>query len=167
VLKSTLQKEKVLHLPSSGTLVPSLLCRCKLPNASRVALEVRGRCPCEEGESSHRERATALRLHALPPSPQPAVMKANRRPRGVQPSCGYSPFHFTTTSGQGGEPPHKEHATALRLRAPSTSLQPVVQPLAWGPRPTCHAPGAPVPGCRKVAPPLAPIPRLLKVVAED
>jgi hypothetical protein len=46
VLKSTLQKAKVLHPPSSGILVPSLLCRYKLPDASRVALEVRGHCPC-------------------------------------------------------------------------------------------------------------------------
>jgi hypothetical protein len=80
----------------------------------------------------------------------------------VQPPCGYTPIHlrrsqwsrrrtaaqgacnrpavirpsiFTTISGQGGEPPHKEHATAPQLRAPSASLQPVVQPLAWGPGP--------------------------------
>jgi hypothetical protein len=93
----------------------------------------------------------------------------------VQPPCGYTPFHlrrnqrsrrqtsvqgacnrpavirpsiFTTTSSQGGEPSHKEHATAPRLRAPSASLQPVVQPLAWGLRPTCHTPSTPVPGCR-------------------
>jgi hypothetical protein len=46
VLKSTLQKAKVLHLPSSRILVPSLLYRYKLPDASGVALEVRGRCPC-------------------------------------------------------------------------------------------------------------------------
>jgi hypothetical protein len=123
-----------------------------------------------------------------------SVKKANCRTGSVQPPCGYMPFHlhrnqrsrrrttaqgacnrpavihpsiFTTTSGQGGEPPHKEHATAPRLRAPSALLQPVVQPLAWGPRPTCHAPSTPVPGCRKVAPPLAPILLLLEAVAED
>jgi hypothetical protein len=45
VLKSTLQKGKVLHPPSSGILVPSLLYRYKLPDASRVTLEVRGHCP--------------------------------------------------------------------------------------------------------------------------
>jgi hypothetical protein len=71
------------------------------------------------------------------------------------------PFISTATSGQEGEPPHKEHATALRF------LQPVVQPLTWGPRPTCHTPGAPVPGYRKVAPPLAPIPRLLETKKID
>jgi hypothetical protein len=104
-----------------------------------------------------------------------SVKKANCRTGSVQPPCGYTPFHlrrnqrsrrrtaaqgacihpavirpsiFTTTSGQGGKPSHKEHATTPRLRALSASLQPVVQPLAWGPRPTCHTPGAPVPGCR-------------------
>jgi hypothetical protein len=34
---------------------------------------------------------TALRLHALPPSPQPAVKKANRRTRSMQPSHGCAP----------------------------------------------------------------------------
>jgi hypothetical protein len=122
-----------------------------------------------------------------------SAKKANRRAGSVQPPCGYTPFHlrgnqrsrrrtaaqgarnrpavirlsiYTTTSGQGGEPPHKEHATAPWLRAPSASLQPAVQPLAWGPGPTCHTSDAPVPGCRKVAPPLAPILRLLEAVAE-
>jgi hypothetical protein len=32
--------------------------------------------------------------------------------------------------------------------------------------PTCHATGAPVTKCGKIAPPLAPMPRLLRVVAE-
>jgi hypothetical protein len=122
-----------------------------------------------------------------------SAKKANRRAGSVQPPYGYTPFHlrrnqrsrrrtaaqgacnrttvirpsiFTTTSGQGGEPPHKEHATAPQLRAPSASLQPEVQPLAWGPGPTCHTSGAPGPGCRKVAPPLAPIPHLLEAIAE-
>jgi hypothetical protein len=31
--------------------------------------------------------------------------------------------------------------------APSSLLQPAIQPLAWGPRPTCLAPGAPVSMC--------------------
>jgi hypothetical protein len=48
----------------------------------------------EEGESSHREHATTVRSHALPSSPQPAVKKANRRTRSVQPSFSYSPFHL-------------------------------------------------------------------------
>jgi hypothetical protein len=45
------------------------------------------------------------------------------------------PFIFVATSGQEGEPPHKKRATTPRLCAPSSSLQPVVQLLAWGPRP--------------------------------
>jgi hypothetical protein len=44
--------------------------------------------------NSRKEHATALRLYALPSSPQPAVKKANRRTRSVQPSCGYTPFHL-------------------------------------------------------------------------
>jgi hypothetical protein len=48
----------------------------------------------EEGESSHRVRATTLRLHSLPPSPQPAVKKAHHCPRSMQASCGYLPFHL-------------------------------------------------------------------------
>jgi hypothetical protein len=44
--------------------------------------------------NSHKERATALLLYALPSSPQPAVKKANRRTRNVQPPCGYMPFHL-------------------------------------------------------------------------
>jgi hypothetical protein len=44
------------------------------------------------------------------------------------------PFIFAATNGQEGEPPHKEHATDPRLCTPSASLQPAVQPLAWGPR---------------------------------
>jgi hypothetical protein len=123
-----------------------------------------------------------------------SAKKANRRTRSVQPPCGYTHFHlrrnqrsrrrtaaqgarnrpavirpfiFATTSGQEGEPPHKKRATAPRLCAPSTSLQPVVQPLAWGPRPTCHAPSAPVSAYREVAPPLTPVPCLLGAAAED
>jgi hypothetical protein len=71
-----------------------------------------------------------------------SAKKANRRTGSVQPPCGCTPSHlrrnqrsrrrtaiqgacnrpavirpstFTATSGQGGEPPHKEHATAPRL----------------------------------------------------
>jgi hypothetical protein len=118
-----------------------------------------------------------------------SMKKANRHTRSVQPPYGYTPFHLrrnqrsrrrtaaqgacnrptvirpfisAATSGQGGEPSRKQRSTA-----PSASLQPVVQPLAWGPRPMCHALGAPVSGCRKVAPPLAPILCLLEAVVED
>jgi hypothetical protein len=63
--------------------------------------------------NSHEERATALRLDALPSSPQLAVKKANRRTRNVQPPCGYTPFHLrrnqrsrrrTTTQGACNHP---------------------------------------------------------------
>jgi hypothetical protein len=44
--------------------------------------------------NSRKERATALRLYVLPSPPQPAVKKANRRTRSMQPPCGYTPFHL-------------------------------------------------------------------------
>jgi hypothetical protein len=44
--------------------------------------------------NSHKERATVVRLYALPSSPQPAVKKANCRTRNVQPPCSYTPFHL-------------------------------------------------------------------------
>jgi hypothetical protein len=43
----------------------------------------------------------------------------------------------------------------------------MVQPQAWGPRPTCHAPGAPVSAYREVAPSLTQVPRPLGAAAED
>jgi hypothetical protein len=97
--------------------------------------------------------------------------EARRRRTAAQGACDrpavIRPFIFTATSGQEGEPPHKERATAPRLCAPSASLHLAVQPLAWGPRPTGHAPGTPVSAYREVAPPLAPVPRLLGATAED
>jgi hypothetical protein len=110
----------------------------------------------------------------LPRGSTPLHLRCNQRSRrrtAAQGACNrravIRPFISATTSGQEGEPAHKERATAPRLCAPSASLQLVVQPLAWGPRPTCHAPSAPVSGCKEVAPPLALIPRLLGAVAED
>jgi hypothetical protein len=120
-----------------------------------------------------------------------STKKANHRTRSVQLPRGMRPFIFGVTSGQEDEPPHKEHATAPRLCAPSSSLKRAVEkvnrhegsiqpPRGWappqlhcnrrsnmGPRPTCHATGAPVTGCGKIAPPLAPMPRLLGAVTED
>jgi hypothetical protein len=55
----------------------------------------------EEGESSHRERAN-----------RPAVTR---------------PSTFAVTSGQEGEPPHKERATVLRLFTLPSSPQPAVK----------------------------------------
>jgi hypothetical protein len=77
------------------------------------------------------------------------------------------PFIFAATNGQEDEPSHKERAIAPRLGAPLASPQPAVQPLARGPRPTCHEPGAPVSTYREVAPPLAPVPCLLGAAADD
>jgi hypothetical protein len=67
----------------------------------------------EEGESSHKERATALRLYAFSSSSQPAVKKANRHTRSVQPPCGYTPFHLRRNQWSnlwhGGLGPHVMH----------------------------------------------------------
>jgi hypothetical protein len=150
------------------------------------------RAPKRHGQGRPR-RAPGFPFYVIHPALARSARKANRPTGSVQSPCGYTPFHlcrsqrsrrrtaaqeacnrpavicpyiFATTNDQGGEPPRKEHATAPRLRAPSASLQPVAQPLAWGPGPTCHTSGVPVPGCKKVAPPLAPIPRLLGSVAE-
>jgi hypothetical protein len=83
------------------------------------------------------------------------------------------PFIFAATSGHEDEPPHEERTTAPRSYAPSSSPKPAVkkenrhagsvQPprgcvppqlrcnrrFNVGPRPTCHATGAPVTGCGK------------------
>jgi hypothetical protein len=83
-----------------------------------------------------------------------SAKKVNRRTRSVQPPCGYTPFHlhrneqsrrrtaaqgacnrttvirpstFAATSGQEGEPPHKERATVMRLFALPSSPQPAVK----------------------------------------
>jgi hypothetical protein len=69
------------------------------PEASRASLPMRTKAPSlwHGGPTlrhSRKERATALRLYALPSPPQPAVKKANRRTRSVQPPCGYTPFHL-------------------------------------------------------------------------
>jgi hypothetical protein len=103
--------------------------------------------------------------------------EARRRRTTVQGACNclavMRPFIFGVTSSQEGEPPHKEHATAPQLCAPSSSPKPAVKkanrhegsvqppcscaPLSfaatggptWGPRPTCQATSAPVTRCRK------------------
>jgi hypothetical protein len=123
--------------------------------------------------------------------------KTRRRRTAAQGACNLPavvcPFIFATTNGQEGEPPHKERATAPRLCIPSSSPQPAVKEAnrrtrsmqpprgcvpprlrcnrwsnLWhgGPDPHVIHPAL-VSGCRKVAPPLVPIPRLLEVVAED
>jgi hypothetical protein len=102
---------------------------------------------------------------------------------------GHTPWASTSMCGE-DEPPREEHATTcggaslhlrrkLRTSLPreeyATACDSVplclrrmqqTQPLARGPGPTSHIPWAPVPGCREVKPPLAPVPRLLGVAAE-
>jgi hypothetical protein len=94
-----------------------------------------------------------------------STKKANHHTRSAQPPCGYTPLHlrsnqrlgrrttaqgacnrpaakrslvFAKTSGQEGEPPHKEHVTAPRLSAPSSSPKPVVKNRTAAIR-QCHA----------------------------
>jgi hypothetical protein len=118
--------------------------------------------------NSRKERATTLRLYGLPSPLQPAIKKANHHTRSVQPPCGYTPFHLRRNQRSRRRTAAQGACNHPRGRAPlEASLQLVVQLLAWGPRPTCHTPGAPVPEYRKVAPPLAPIARLLETAAED
>jgi hypothetical protein len=57
------------------------------------------------------------------------------------------PFIFAVTSGQKGEPPRKKRTTALRLCAPSASLQPAVQ--HKGPGPHIMQPAHRLPGAEK------------------
>jgi hypothetical protein len=57
--------------------------------------------------------------------------EARRRQTTTQGACNrpvvIRPFIFGVTSGQEGEPPHKEHATAPRLSAPSSPPKSVVE----------------------------------------
>jgi hypothetical protein len=63
-------------------------------------------------------------------------------------------------------PPHEEHATSCGS-APLRLRQKQQPSLTRGPGPTSHPPRVPVPWCREVKPPIAPIPRLLGAAAED
>jgi hypothetical protein len=74
-----------------------------------------------------------------------STKKANHRTRSVQLPHSYAPFIFEETSGQEGEPPHKEHATAPRLSAPSSSPKLAVE------KANCHTRSAQLP--RGYAPP--------------
>jgi hypothetical protein len=87
------------------------------------------------------------RLCAPSFSPQPAIRKANRRTRSVQPPRGYTPLHL-----------RRNQRSRRRTTAQEAYNCPVVvRPLSfaatggptWGPRPTCHATGTPVTGCGK------------------
>jgi hypothetical protein len=123
-----------------------------LTEARRRRTTAQGACNCPAimrpfifGATSGQERQTAAqgacnrpRLCAPSSSPKPAVEKANRHTGSIQPPHGCAP-------------------PQLRCNRRSN----------MGPRPTCHATGAPVTGCGKIAPLLAPMPRLLGAVAED
>jgi hypothetical protein len=96
--------------------------------------------------------------------PAPKELGAARDRTVAQP-CGCAHLHL-----------RRNQRSRRRTAAQKAYNRPaVVRPLGfattcdptWGPRPTCHAPDAPVTGCRKVAPSLVLIPRLLGAVAED
>jgi hypothetical protein len=56
-----------------------------------------------------------------------STKKANHHTRAYNCPAVMHPFIFGATSGREGKPPHKEHATAPRLRAPSSSPKPAVE----------------------------------------
>jgi hypothetical protein len=145
--------------PPMRTRVPTLRHEGQAPHVIQASLKR------EEGKPPHKEHATTPRLCAPSFSPQPAVRKANRRTRSMQPPRSYAALHLRRNQRSKGR-------TAMQE---AYNRPAVVRPLSfaatggptWGPRPTCHATGAPVTGCGKIAPPQAPIPRLLEAVAED
>jgi hypothetical protein len=121
--------------------------------------------------------------------------EARRRKTGTQGACNrpavMCPFIFTATSDQKDKPPHEERATAPRLYAPSSSPKPAVKKANRRAR-SVQPPRGCVPpqlrcnrrsnmgaqahmSCnrrvgyrvRKIAPSLAPMPRLLGAIAED
>jgi hypothetical protein len=94
-----------------------------------------------------------------------STKKANCRTRSVQPPRGYAPLHFRQNQRSRRRTATQEannHPTVVR----SLSFATIGGPRC-GSRPTCHATGAPVVGCGKIAPPLAPMPRPLGAVTED
>jgi hypothetical protein len=93
--------------------------------------------------------------------------KENRHTRSVQPPCDYTRFHLRRNQRSRRRTAAQEACNRPAVVRPSASLQPAVQPLAWGPRPTCHAPGAPVSTYREATLSLTPVPRLLGAAAED
>jgi hypothetical protein len=121
-----------------------------------------------------------------------STKKANHHTWSAQPPRGYTPLHFRSnqrsgrrTAAQGSmQLPHgyaplhlrRNQRSRRRTAAREVYNRPAVErPLSfaatggptWGPRPTCHVTGAPVTGCGKIAPPLAPMPHLLAAVKED
>jgi hypothetical protein len=145
--------------PPMCTRVPTPMTRGQAPHVIQTDPKH------EEGEPPHKGRTTAPWLCAPSFSEQLAVGKANRRTRSTQPPRGYVPLRL-----------YQNQRSKRRTATQETYNRPVVErPLNFaatggptrGPRPTCHATGAPVTGCGKIAPPLAPIPRLLGAVVAD
>jgi hypothetical protein len=94
-----------------------------------------------------------------------STKKTNRRTRNVQPPRDYAPLHFCQNQRSRRRTATQEvnnRPTVVR----SLSFATIGGPTC-GPRPTCHATGALVTGCEKIAPPLAPMPRPLGAVVED
>jgi hypothetical protein len=122
--------------------------------------------PKREEENRHARSMQPPRGYVPPHfSSQPAVKKMNHCMRSVQPPRGYMPLHL-----------RRNQRTRRRTAAQEAYNRPVVvRPLSfaatggptWGPRPTCHATGAPDYWVRKIAPSLAPMPHLLGAIAED
>jgi hypothetical protein len=114
---------------------PGLTRRTSWPEARRRRIVAQGVCnrPAvtrpstfaatsgQEGESPHKERATVLRLFALPSSPQPAVKEANRRIRSMQPPRGCAPPQLRCSRWSnlwhGGPGPHVIHPARRFLGA--------------------------------------------------
>jgi hypothetical protein len=113
---------------------PGLTCHTSWPEARRRRIVAQGACnrptvirlfifaatSGQESEPPHTVRATALRLYALSSSLQPAVKKANRRTRSVQPPHGCAPprLHYSQWSNlrHGGLGPHVMHLARRFLR---------------------------------------------------
>jgi hypothetical protein len=111
----------------SMTWGPGLKRHTSWPEARRRRIVVQGACnrpvvtrPStfaatngQEGEPPHKERATVLRLFALPSSPQPAVKGANRHTRSMQPPRGCAPpqlrYNRWSNLWHGGPGPHVIH----------------------------------------------------------
>jgi hypothetical protein len=111
----------------SMTWGPGLTCRTSWPEARRRRIVAQGACnrPAvtrpstfaaasgQEGEPPHKERATVLRLFALPSSPQPPVKEVNHHTRSMQPPRGCAPpqlrCNWWSNLWHGGPGPHVIH----------------------------------------------------------
>jgi hypothetical protein len=118
-------------------------------------------------KANHRTRSVQLphRYAPLHFSWQPAVRKTNCRTRSMQPPRGYAPLHLRRNQRSKRRTATQEAYNRLAVVRP-LSFAATGGP-TWGPRPTCHATGAPVTGCGKIAPPLTPMPHLLGAITED